>query len=116
MITSLIRKLFGTSKNQDEIEKDENPQTNVDAFNSEKEEVISVFLPGFGDSENSKIIRWNFEIGDTVKEGDILCEIETRKFTMEFESMTHGRIMAISPKNKILKTGDEVCKLSRGKV
>jgi biotin carboxyl carrier protein len=112
MIRALLRKLFGTGKNQNEIEIDENAQAKVDAFNPEKGEVISIFLPEFGDSENPKIIRWNVKIGDTVKKGDILCEIETRKFTMEFESMAHGRIMSVSPKNKILKVGDEICKIS----
>ena len=112
MIRSLLQKIFGTGKNQDEIIKDENAEAKVDAFNPEKGEVISVSLPEFGDSETPKITKWHFKIGDTVKEGDILCEIETRKFTMEFESITHGRIMSISPKNKILKVGDEICKIN----
>ncbi len=112
MIKSLLRKLFGTSKNQNKIKSDKNTEAKVDAFNLEKGSVIPVFLPDFGDSETSKITKWNFKIGETVKEGDILCQIETKKFTIEFESMIHGRIISVSPKNKTLKAGDEICKIS----
>jgi len=35
------------------------------------------------------------KVGDTVKEGDILAEIETDKATMEFESFNSGTLLYI---------------------
>ncbi|MCS7189291.1 MAG: 2-oxo acid dehydrogenase subunit E2, partial [Bacteroidia bacterium] len=41
------------------------------------------------------IVRWNKKVGDTVKAGDILAEIETDKATMEFESPVNGVLLHI---------------------
>jgi len=42
--------------------------------------------------EEGKLSKWLVKEGDTVKSGDILCEIETDKATMEFEAVDEGRI------------------------
>ena len=36
---------------------------------------------------------WFKKVGDTVKEGDILAEIETDKATMEFEAFHEGELL-----------------------
>ncbi|PLK25837.1 pyruvate dehydrogenase complex E1 component subunit beta [Novosphingobium sp. TH158] len=45
--------------------------------------------------EEGKLARWLVKVGDEVKAGDILAEIETDKATMEFEAVDEGRIGAI---------------------
>jgi pyruvate dehydrogenase E2 component (dihydrolipoamide acetyltransferase) len=36
------------------------------------------------------VATWLNKVGDKIKEGDILAEIETDKATMEFESFNEG--------------------------
>jgi pyruvate dehydrogenase E2 component (dihydrolipoamide acetyltransferase) len=44
------------------------------------------------------VATWLKKVGDTVKEGDILAEIETDKATMEFESFNAGTLLYIGVK------------------
>lgn len=37
--------------------------------------------------------KWNFKVGDTVKSGDILAEVETDKATMDLENYEKGTIL-----------------------
>ena len=41
------------------------------------------------------VAGWNKKVGDTIKEGEILAEIETDKATMEFESFYDGVLLHI---------------------
>ncbi len=41
------------------------------------------------------IVRWNKNEGDTLKVGDLLCEVETDKATMEYESQNAGTLLKI---------------------
>lgn len=45
--------------------------------------------------EKGTLAKWLVRVGDEVKIGDLLAEIETDKATMELEAETHGYIMAI---------------------
>jgi pyruvate dehydrogenase E2 component (dihydrolipoamide acetyltransferase) len=45
--------------------------------------------------EEGTVAKWYKKVGDTVKEGDILAEIETDKATMEFESFQEGELLHI---------------------
>jgi pyruvate dehydrogenase E2 component (dihydrolipoamide acetyltransferase) len=38
------------------------------------------------------VATWLNKVGDKIKEGDILAEIETDKATMEFESFNEGTL------------------------
>ena len=50
-----------------------------------------VYMPKLSDTMTEGVVaEWNKKIGDEVKEGDILAEIETDKATMEFESFYDG--------------------------
>src|SRR5690606_5314699 len=40
--------------------------------------------------EEGKLAKWLVKVGDTVKSGDVLAEIETDKATMEVESVDEG--------------------------
>ena len=45
--------------------------------------------------EEGTIETWNVKEGDAVESGDILCEIQTDKATMEYESMADGILLKI---------------------
>lgn len=56
----------------------------------------AILMPQAGNTmEEGKIIAWRVKAGDSVKTGQILCEIETDKSTIEFESPVNGTIGAI---------------------
>ena len=57
-------------------------------------EVIT--MPRLSDTmEEGTVANWLKKVGDKVKEGDILAEIETDKATMEFESFYEGTLLHI---------------------
>ena len=45
--------------------------------------------------ETGTIAKWNVKEGDTVGSGDVLCEVETDKAVMDYESMTEGVLLKI---------------------
>ncbi len=58
--------------------------------------VIVVTMPRLSDTmTDGTVATWLKKVGDTVKEGDILAEIETDKATMEFESFQSGTLLKI---------------------
>lgn len=53
-------------------------------------------MPKMSDTmEEGVIAAWNVKVGDTVKSGDILAEVETDKATMDMESYYDGTILYI---------------------
>ena len=57
---------------------------------------IKVNMPRLSDTmEEGTVAQWFKKVGDNVKEGDILAEIETDKATMEFESFNEGVLLHI---------------------
>ena len=58
-----------------------------------------VTMPRLSDTmTEGTVAAWLKKVGDTVKEGDILAEIETDKATMEFESFYAGTLLYIGLK------------------
>ena len=56
-------------------------------------------MPRLSDTmEEGTVAKWFKKVGDSVKEGDILAEIETDKATMEFESFSEGELLYIGIK------------------
>ena len=45
--------------------------------------------------EEGTLAKWLVKVGDTIKSGDILAEIETDKATMEYEAIDEGVISSI---------------------
>ena len=55
-----------------------------------------VTMPRLSDTMTTgTVATWLKKVGDTIKEGDILAEIETDKATMEFESFNSGTLLYI---------------------
>lgn len=57
---------------------------------------VVITMPRLSDTMTEGVVAtWLKKVGDTVKEGDILAEIETDKATMEFESFNAGTLLHI---------------------
>lgn len=55
-----------------------------------------VRMPKLSDTMTDGVVaKWHKKIGDTIKEGDLLADIETDKATMEFESFVTGTLLYI---------------------
>ena len=53
-------------------------------------------MPRLSDTmEEGTVAKWFKKVGDVIKEGDILAEIETDKATMEFEAFHEGELLHI---------------------
>ncbi len=51
-------------------------------------------MPKMSDTMTEGVVRkWNYKIGDTIKGGDILAEVETDKATMDLENYEKGTIL-----------------------
>ena len=54
---------------------------------------IKINMPALSPTmTEGSIVKWLVKVGDTVKAGDILAEIETDKATMEVEAVDEGTI------------------------
>jgi pyruvate dehydrogenase E2 component (dihydrolipoamide acetyltransferase) len=64
---------------------------------SKQEEVI--LMPRLSDTMTEGVIAdWHKKVGDAVKKGDILADIETDKATMELESYKEGKLLYVGAK------------------
>ena len=55
-----------------------------------------VRMPKLSDTMTEGVVSaWHKKVGDAVKSGEVLAEIETDKATMEFESFTDGVLLHI---------------------
>ena len=55
-----------------------------------------ITMPRLSDTmTEGKVAKWHKKVGDTVKEGDILAEIETDKAVQDFESEFNGNLLYI---------------------
>lgn len=58
---------------------------------------IAVKLPRMSDTmEEGTIVSWEVKVGDSVKSGDVLAEVETDKATMELENYEKGTILHLN--------------------
>ena len=56
----------------------------------------SILMPALSPTmEEGKVSKWLKKVGDTIKSGDVLAEIETDKATMEVEAVDEGILSAI---------------------
>ena len=74
-------------------EKASQPATATATLDISKMEEV-VLMPRLSDTMTEGVIAaWNKNVGDKVKKGDILAEIETDKATMELESYKNGTLL-----------------------
>ncbi|MFW5843240.1 MAG: dihydrolipoamide acetyltransferase family protein, partial [Spirochaetota bacterium] len=59
--------------------------------------------------EEGQIVSWNKREGDSVSSGDVLCEVETDKATMDYEATQEGTILKIViDQGNSAKVGDTI--------
>ena len=100
-ISSLLSEETKTNGQLDLVDQIKQTEKSVDVVDNSTEfkenknfEIIK--MPRLSDTmEEGTISSWLVKIGDEVKEGDILAEIETDKATMEFESFHEGTLLHI---------------------
>ena len=57
---------------------------------------MEIILPNIGETvDEGKVVKWLKQVDDQVNDGDILCEVETDKSTMEVPSTIDGTIKEI---------------------
>jgi pyruvate dehydrogenase E2 component (dihydrolipoamide acetyltransferase) len=57
---------------------------------------IDITMPALSPTmESGTLAKWHIKVGDTVKPGDVIAEIETDKATMEVESIDEGVVAEI---------------------
>jgi len=60
-----------------------------------------ILMPKMSDTMNEGVIAaWHKKVGDAVKTGELLAEVETDKATMEYESYNNGMLLYIGAKEK----------------
>ena len=66
--------------------------------------------------EEGTLAKWLVKVGDTVKSGDILAEIETDKATMEFEAVDEGTIheILVAAGTDNVKVGTVIARIESG--
>ena len=58
--------------------------------------MTDILMPALSPTmEEGVLAKWNVKVGDTVKSGDVIAEIETDKATMEVEAVDEGVVDAI---------------------
>lgn len=86
-------------KKSEEESKTENEETSVETAQDTPaadipEGVEVITMPRLSDTmTEGKVAKWQKNVGDTVKEGDILAEIETDKAVQDFESEFNGTLL-----------------------
>ncbi|MCF0053478.1 pyruvate dehydrogenase complex dihydrolipoamide acetyltransferase [Dyadobacter sp. LJ53] len=72
----------------------------VAAAPAEKINAVVVRMPKMSDTmEEGTLVGWQKKVGDKVKSGDILAEVETDKATMELEAYEDGTLLYIGIKD-----------------
>ena len=57
---------------------------------------MDIILPNIGETvDEGKVLKWLKQVGDQVTDGDVLCEVETDKSTMEVPTTIDGTIKEI---------------------
>lgn len=72
-------------------------ETGTQAQNAELPKGVEIItMPRLSDTmTEGKVSKWHKNVGDTVKEGDILAEIETDKAVQDFESEFNGTLLYV---------------------
>ena len=65
---------------------------------------MEIIMPSLGETvDEGKVVKWLKKVRDEIKEGDILCEVETDKTAAEIPSTVNGKLTEI-----IAQEGDTI--------
>ena len=69
---------------------------------------INILMPALSPTmTEGKLAKWHVKVGDAVKAGQVICEIETDKATMEVEAVDEGKVGQI-----VVPEGTEAVKVN----
>jgi pyruvate dehydrogenase E2 component (dihydrolipoamide acetyltransferase) len=81
-------------KPKEEVENAPTEKKSEKAIDTSNIKAEIVLMPKMSDTmEEGVIASWNKKVGDTVKKGELLAEVETDKATMEYESYHDGTLL-----------------------
>ena len=90
----------GNSEKVEETKSEEKPKATAETSSNEEtsneipEGVEVINMPRLSDTmTEGKVAKWHKNVGDKVKEGDIIAEIETDKAVQDFESEFDGTLL-----------------------
>lgn len=90
-----------TSGGKTESVKTETATAVAEAIDTSGIKAEIVLMPKMSDTMNEGVIAaWHKKVGDSVKSGELLAEVETDKATMEYESYNTGTLLYIGAKEK----------------
>ena len=65
----------------------------LQSLEAEQAMSINILMPALSPTmTEGKLAKWHVKVGDAVKSGQVICEIETDKATMEVEAVDEGKI------------------------
>ncbi|KAK6297813.1 hypothetical protein J4Q44_G00323960 [Coregonus suidteri] len=80
-----------------------------------RDEVVIVNTPPFSESITEGDVRWEKAVGDSVKEDEVVCEIETDKTSLQVPSPSAGVITELLvPDGGRVEAGNPLFKLKKG--
>jgi len=84
-----------SEEKESEVVSTESNSTNAEVADAEIPKGVELInMPRLCDTmEEGKVAHWNKNVGDTIKEGDIIAEIETDKAVQDFESEFDGVLL-----------------------
>jgi pyruvate dehydrogenase E2 component (dihydrolipoamide acetyltransferase) len=60
---------------------------------------VEITMPRLSDTmQEGTLVKWRVQVGDAVKSGDVLADIETDKATMELQSYDEGTVASLAVK------------------
>src|SRR6476661_1020600 len=78
---------------------------------------IDILMPALSPTmEEGTLAKWHVKVGDTVKSGDVIAEIETDKATMEVEAVDEGTVeeLLVPEGTEEVKVNTPIARLSGG--
>jgi pyruvate dehydrogenase E2 component (dihydrolipoamide acetyltransferase) len=99
-ISTLIGGNNAEKKSEEPSEEKSAPITQENSTETSTAEIPAgvevITMPRLSDTmTEGKVAKWHKKVGDTVKEGDILAEIETDKAVQDFESEFNGTLLYV---------------------
>jgi hypothetical protein len=107
---SLFKKVFDSLFSKKEDNKTVKNSVFEIPYNEHKTQLI--LMPNMN-NQSFKISKWFYKVGEDIKEGNVIFELENEKVTLEFESLNSGKLVSISNRTSNLNYGDEICKIEK---
>jgi pyruvate dehydrogenase E2 component (dihydrolipoamide acetyltransferase) len=78
---------------------------------------LPILMPQAGNTmEAGTITKWKVRVGDSIKVGQVICDIETDKATVEVEATAAGRIAWLAAEGSVVPVKQPIALLGEGPV